>query len=98
MSTRKKLAYIGRNLRKIVILHSKGCSWCGKSIAYHTGDAMTGNRGWRAYAKDGTPFHFDHIVPISKGGVSTPDNIQLLCQECNLLKGNKTDGTEQARG
>jgi HNH endonuclease len=32
--------------------------------------------------------HFDHIVPISRGGTSnTADNIQLLCARHNLAKG-----------
>jgi hypothetical protein len=32
--------------------------------------------------------HFDHIVPIAKGGPSnTADNIQLLCARHNLAKG-----------
>jgi HNH endonuclease len=32
--------------------------------------------------------HFDHILPISKGGTSnTADNIQLLCARHNLSKG-----------
>ncbi len=29
----------------------------------------------------------DHIVPIAKGGPSALDNLQLLCAECNRLKG-----------
>jgi hypothetical protein len=34
--------------------------------------------------------HFDHIVPISKGGASnTADNIQLLCAHHNLAKGTR---------
>ena len=30
----------------------------------------------------------DHIFPISKGGKSTPDNLQTLCHNCNTLKSN----------
>jgi hypothetical protein len=33
--------------------------------------------------------HFDHIVPVSRGGSSTARNIQLLCETCNLTKGNR---------
>ena len=32
----------------------------------------------------------DHIVPISKGGKSTYDNLQTLCHKCNVEKGNTT--------
>ena len=31
----------------------------------------------------------DHIVPSSKGGTDTPDNIQLHCFACNTSKGNR---------
>lgn len=34
----------------------------------------------------GTDFHRDHNMPLALGGTNTDDNIQLLCQTCNLSK------------
>ena len=32
---------------------------------------------------------FDHMVPYSKGGSSTVENLRILCQPCNSSRGNK---------
>jgi hypothetical protein len=37
----------------------------------------------------GAVLHVDHVIPISRGGSSDLGNLQTLCQECNLGKGNR---------
>lgn len=34
-------------------------------------------------------FHFDHVIPLSKGGPNTVDNIRVAHPKCNLRKGRK---------
>lgn len=42
-------------------------------------------------AEDGVKLHVDHIIPVSKGGKTTPDNLRTLCERCNLGKRDKYD-------
>lgn len=39
--------------------------------------------------KDETSLHIDHILPVSQGGSDELDNLQTLCQDCNLAKSNR---------
>lgn len=49
------------------------------------------------YARDGYacrycgtadgPFHLDHVIPVSAGGLSTLENLVTACVPCNLRKG-----------
>lgn len=36
------------------------------------------------------PPTIDHVIPISQGGTNTADNVQPLCNPCNMRKGRKT--------
>jgi hypothetical protein len=35
------------------------------------------------------PLHCDHVVPVSRGGNSHPDNLATACEPCNLSKGSR---------
>jgi 5-methylcytosine-specific restriction endonuclease McrA len=44
------------------------------------------------YCGDSFPAHdltFDHVIPRSKGGRTTWDNVVTACSPCNLMKGNR---------
>ncbi|WP_399565689.1 HNH endonuclease [uncultured Selenomonas sp.] len=34
----------------------------------------------------------DHIIPMNQGGLSVPENLQILCRSCNAKKGNRLEG------
>ena len=43
--------------------------------------------------------HIDHVMPESKGGTTTYDNLQVTCRKCNLAKGvlSESDFTSRLR-
>jgi 5-methylcytosine-specific restriction endonuclease McrA len=41
------------------------------------------------YCGDGDDLTFDHLVPRSKGGQTTWENVVAACSSCNLRKGGK---------
>ena len=43
------------------------------------------------YMPDEVGLHIDHIVPVSKGGKTIPENLRVLCSKCNGKKGQKMD-------
>ena len=54
------------------------CQNCGNSVEYEPNLLL----------------EVDHIIPISKGGLTTEDNLQTLCWKCNRHKGSKIYNTE----
>lgn len=65
---------VSLSLRLEVLSRDKfRCVFCGKSPATDIG----------------TKLHIDHIMPFANGGKSILENLQTLCEECNLGKSNR---------
>lgn len=60
---------------RILVRDGFRCTSCGASPIYRTGVEL----------------HVDHVIPWSKGGETTDDNLQCKCARCNLGKGNAFD-------
>lgn len=40
---------------------------------------------------EGATLHVDHVTPFSLGGLTVLNNLQILCEACNLGKGNRSE-------
>lgn len=74
---------IGRNISvqlRTQILERNGytCQLCGASA--HDDDDLNPGKKVRLF--------IDHIVPISQGGDNTPENLRVLCGNCNHGRSN----------
>lgn len=59
--------------KKILQRDNYTCKYCGASV----------------YQEPNLLLEIDHIIPVSKGGLTTEDNLQTLCWKCNRKKGAK---------
>jgi 5-methylcytosine-specific restriction endonuclease McrA len=74
--TRRTPRFPSMRLKFIVMKRDRfSCRHCGKSPANTLGVVL----------------HVDHVLPWSEGGETTLDNLQTLCEPCNLGKSNCTE-------
>jgi len=59
---------------KVFVRDKSRCRLCGRS----------------AVTDPSCRLHIDHIIPFSKGGKTTLENLQALCSDCNVGKSNLT--------
>lgn len=62
--------------KKILIRDNCTCQFCGNSKSKEPNLLL----------------EIDHKIPLSKGGITSEDNLQVLCWKCNRSKGSKVLG------
>lgn len=62
------------------------CHWCGDA-SIRVAWSMTGKQtaGWAT----GWGAEFDHLIPLSKGGPNTAENVVIACRRCNRSRCNR---------
>lgn len=87
--------------RAMMIKKTPFCNCCGISATVaRLKKSANGNCFWSFYgnaADENTLLTIDHIIPRSKGGKSTDENLQILCKRCNSVKGNLVISLEKLK-
>lgn len=55
-------------------VRGRACIYCGTSLPW----------------EDRANWHFDHLIPLSRGGTNWPANLAPACFTCNVRKGKRT--------
>jgi 5-methylcytosine-specific restriction endonuclease McrA len=67
------------NELQVISLYGGNCHLCGLGIDFMA-TRKCGNEGWES------GFHVDHLIPLSKGGEDTLENVRPSHAVCNLQK------------
>ena len=67
--------------KQIIETYGFLCNICKEAINF-AAPRKVGLRGWER------GFHIDHVVPLSKGGSDTLENVRPTHGKCNLSKSN----------
>lgn len=81
------------DFRSILETHSYRAQKAGveDSLTLDQWGVLLESTGWRcAWCASDQNIQVEHLVPISRGGGNTADNVAPFCSFCNFSKGNKT--------
>jgi len=90
--------YLFKNFPRLEVFQRDGCRCicCGLVGT----KAILGGQAIGIYAiKNGKyiPITLDHIIPRSRGGPTSSENLQTMCKICNLIKGDRIMTVEKLR-
>ena len=76
------------------------CPICGVQASYFAKEKNINDKNYHLnlygiYNNQEILFTRDHILPRSLGGKDTLENQQIMCEPCNMLKGNRNISNEK---
>ena len=85
-SARPDYVYRCRSIRRARKVNAEGRHTLSDVKRQYT--VQEGRCWWCGCELNGV-YHADHIIPLSRGGSDSPENIVVACQSCNLSKNDK---------
>ncbi|WP_085107871.1 HNH endonuclease [Mycolicibacillus trivialis] len=76
---RRQYSSADRRYRKIIAARRDPCALCGEEINY------------QAHHHDPLALEIDHIIPVSRGGQTTLDNLRATHRSCNRARSNRIE-------
>ena len=81
-ANKNSVEHVPYTVKEVIKKYGKNCHICGDLINLKA-NRKVGKKGWE------TGLHLDHLIPISKGGPDTIENIRPAHGACNIRKGSK---------
>lgn len=79
---KNSVEHIPYTVEEVLERYGNNCHICGELIDLKA-NRKSGKKGWER------GLHLDHVIPISKGGPDTIENIRPAHGACNVRKGSK---------
>ena len=89
LGTRKKTGRAGIGLAAAVLMEATGAR--RRNVKVGSGLAPAAAHPYCTACGSTTDLTGDHRVPLSKGGMSRLENVQVLCRPCNSSKGSREE-------